>query len=150
MLGWVGVRHDLLLSPAVPHTEACSCLAIAVGSLGDKRFAWQNGAPPNENDLMAVAMSAHGVTCPGGPADENQRRPSISAVDREGPDVIIEVEELPPGRPLATGAVFLKPGVTGGVYVRSRSRRLPYAQPVGERLCRILAPAAPTPSSTAF
>jgi hypothetical protein len=150
VLGWIGVRHDLLLSPAVPHTEICSCLAVAVGGLGDKRFAWQNGAPPNENELMAVAISTHGTKCPGGPTDENQRRPSISAVDRDGADVIIEVEELPPSRPLATGAVFLRPGPTGGVYVRSRNNRLPYARPVGDRLCRVLTPAQNPPVSAGF
>lgn len=142
-LGWIGVRHDLLLSPAVPHTEVCSCLAVAVGGLGDKRFAWQNGAPPNENDLMAVAISTNGVKCEGGP-DESLRRPSISAVDREGQDVVIEVEELPASRPLATGAVFVKPGPTGGVYVRPRNNRSPYARLLGGRLCRVVAPAVPT------
>ena len=150
VLGWVGVRHDLLLSPAVPHEETCSCLAVAVGGVGDKRFAWQNGAPPNENDLMAVAVSTRGVKCAGGPTDESQRRPSISAVDRDGADVIIEIEELPASRPLATGAVFVKPGPTGGVYVRSRNNRLPYAHPVGDRLCRVLAPVTRAPVSSGF
>ena len=146
VLGWVGVRHDLLLSPAAPHVEACSCLAVAVGPLGDKRFAWQNGAPSTQVELLAAAISARGVSCPGGATDENLRRPSISAVDREGADVILEIEELSPSRPLATGAVFVRPGPTGGVYVRSRSNRLPYARPVGDRLCRVVAPNAPITS----
>jgi hypothetical protein len=143
VLGWVGVRQDLIMSPAVPHTETCTCLAVAVGPINDKRFAWQNGAPPAEPELLAATISAHGVSCPGGAADENARRPSISGVEREGPDVIIEVEELPQGRPLATGAVFVRPGPNGAVYVRGRSNKLPYARPVGDKLCRVLAPTGP-------
>lgn len=140
VLALVGVRHDMILSPAVPHKEACSCLAVAVGPMSDKRFAWQNGAPAGQAELLAIAVSARGVSCPGGPADENERRPSISAVDREGADVIVEIEDLPRSRPLATGAVFVRPGPTGAVYVRAQSRHLPYARPVGDRLCRVLAP----------
>ncbi|WP_437598358.1 hypothetical protein [Sorangium sp. So ce590] len=135
---WVGVRHDLALARAASRTERCSCLAVEVGGARDPRFQWAAGAPESTADnTLAVALSARGVPCPGGPADEESRRPSISAVDQEGNDIIIEVEELPPGRPLATGAVIPKPASGGAVYVKGRSAKVPYARAAGGARCKV-------------
>ncbi|KYG09889.1 hypothetical protein BE21_15455 [Sorangium cellulosum] len=134
---WVGVRHDLALARAASRAERCSCLAVEVAEARDPRFQWAAGAPETSADTLAVALSARGVPCPGGPADEELRRPSISAVDQEGNDVIIEVEELPPGRPLATGAVIPRPAKGGAIYVKGRSARVPYARAAGGARCKV-------------
>jgi len=134
---WRGVRHDLMLAPKPGRKERCSCLAVEVGDAKDPRFQWVAGAPELGNDAMTLALSARGVPCPGGNADEEKRRPSISAVDQEGKDVIVEVEELPEGRPLATGAVIPRPAAGGAVYVKGRSAALPYAKPVNGGRCKV-------------
>ncbi|HTN85067.1 MAG TPA: hypothetical protein VL242_15315 [Sorangium sp.] len=134
---WVGVRHDLALARAAAPKERCSCLAVEVGEARDPRFQWAAGAPETGADTLAVALSARGVSCPGGPADEESRRPSISAVDQEGNDVIIEVEELPPGRPLATGAVIPRPAPGGAIYVKARSAKVPYARAATGARCKV-------------
>lgn len=134
---WVGVRHDLMLAPSPDRKERCNCLAVEVGEPKDPRFQWVAGAPETGSDVMAVALSARGVPCPGGNADEEKRRPSISAVDEEGNDVIVEVEELPEGRPVATGAVIPRPRSGGGIYVKPRSGAVPYARMQGGGRCKV-------------
>ncbi|WP_433930095.1 hypothetical protein AB3662_39875 [Sorangium cellulosum] len=134
---WVGVRHDLALASAASPKERCSCLAVEVAEARDPRFQWAAGAPETGADTLAVALSARGVSCPGGPADEERRRPSISAVDQEGNDIVIEVEELPPGRPLAMGAVIPRPAPGGAIYVKARSAAVPYARAAGGARCKV-------------
>ena len=134
---WVGVRHDLMLAPSPNRKERCACLAVEVGEPKDPRFQWVAGAPEGTFDLMVVALSARGVSCPGGNPDEEKRRPSISAVDQEGNDIIIEVEELPDGRPLATGAVIPKLSSGGAIYVKPRSAVVPYGRMQGGGRCQV-------------
>ncbi|AKT36866.1 hypothetical protein [Chondromyces crocatus] len=133
----IGVRHDLMLAPSPNRKERCSCLAVEVGDLQDRRFQWVAGAPEVDERALAFALSARGVTCPGGNADEEKRRPSISAVDQEGNDLIVEVEELPEGRPLAAGAVIPRPAAGGAIYVKGRSGALPYARTTGAGRCKV-------------
>ncbi|EYF06771.1 Hypothetical protein CAP_1468 [Chondromyces apiculatus DSM 436] len=133
----VGVRHDLMLAPSPSRTARCSCLAVEVGDVQDKRFQWVAGAPEAGNGVMAVALSARGVTCEGGNADEEKRRPSISAVDQEGNDIVVEVEELPEGRPLASGAVIPRPAGGGAIYVKARKSTLPYARATAAGRCKV-------------
>lgn len=136
---WLGVRHDLALAQTTNLTEKCSCLAVEVGAPGDPKFAWQGGEMPklDTRDAIAIAITANGVTCAGGPA-AGARRASISAVDRENDDVLVEIEEIPDGRPIASGAIIPKPGPNGAVYVRPKNRNVPYARGngVGQR-CRV-------------
>jgi hypothetical protein len=133
----LGVRHDLGL-PEGQHTARCNCLAVEVGEARDKRFRWQASVPDVGNDAMVIAISPRGVTCPGGEADEGKRRGSISAVDRDGADVLVEVEEVPEGRPIASGAVIPRPGAGGSVYVRPKNRKIPYARTEGTSRCKVL------------
>lgn len=133
---WVGVRHDLMMAPSAPHKETCSCLAVAVGDPGDPSFQWRDRVPEVGGDAMVIAVSARGVSCPGGEADESKRRASIAGVHAEGNDVVVEIEELPEGRPIASGAVIAKPGPGGSVFVRGRSAKVPYARPTGGR-CKV-------------
>jgi hypothetical protein len=124
--GILGVRHDLMLSEGA-HPVRCNCLAVEVGPASDPRFFWTGGAPTTGDNVVTVAISARGVECAGGDA-EDKRRPSISAVDLIGDDVIVEVEDLVDGRPLASGAVIPKPGPNGSVYVRPKNAKVMYAK----------------------
>ncbi len=134
---WVGVRHDLILNPDKKQTPACSCLAVEVGDPGEDRFTWRNGMPEINHYNWAIAVSAFGVECPGGAANPADRRPSIQAVDRVGSDVVVVIEELPPDRPIATGAIIRPPDHGGHVYVRPRYKTLPYAKTSTRELCRV-------------
>ncbi len=132
----VGVRHDLMLSNA-PHEARCSCLSVEIGRADDPNFFWAGGAPTLGADALAVALGARGVACPGGDPDDRRRRPSISAVDQEGEDVIVEVEDLPQSRPLASGAIIPRPGARGGIYVRPRRGNGVYGRSPGVARCRV-------------
>ena len=132
----VGVRPDLGLAAGAGRAT-CPCLAVVVGSPSDATFQWQAGAPKTGADSLAVAVSARGIDCPGGEPDETKRRPSISAVDVEGSDVVIEVEELPDGAPLASGALIPLPGPGGSIYVRGRDRSVVYARGSGGARCKV-------------
>ena len=133
--GLLGVRHDLMLADGA-HTARCNCLAVEVGPATDPRFFWTAGAPATGSGAVTVALGARGVPCAGGDADE-KRRPSISAVDQIGDDIIIEVEDLPNGRPLASGAVVPRPGPNGGVYVRPRDAKVIYAKGAPGGRCKV-------------
>jgi hypothetical protein len=110
---------------------------VEVGDPKDPRFQWAAGAPEIGSEAVALGLSARGVPCPGGAAEEEKRRPSISAVDQEGNDVIVEVEELPEGRPLATGAVLPKPAQGGAIYVKGQSAKVPYARAAAGLRCKV-------------
>ena len=134
---WLGVRHDLMLVKA-PHEARCTCLAVEVGPPNDPRFFWMGSSPDVGDSALAIAIDARGVSCPSGDADERRRRPSISAVDVEGEDVVVEVEDLPLGRPLASGAIIPKPGPKGSVYMRPRKGGGFYGTSVGgSGRCRV-------------
>lgn len=134
--GWTGVRHDLALNPAKKQAAVCSCLAVGVGTPNDATFVWRGPRPAIEGDKQAVAISAAGLDCPGAPAQE-ARRPSIAAIEHQGADVVIEIEEVPSDRPLATGAILAPIPPNGHLYVRQRNAKLPYAKPNGRDLCRV-------------
>ncbi len=132
----LGVRHDLMLS-GTPHEARCACLSVEVGSGGDPNFFWAGGAPDLHPDALAVAVGARGIDCPGGDPDDRRRRPSISAVDHEGDDVIVEIEDLSPGRPLASGAIIPRPGLKGSIFVRPRRGNSVYGRDGSMGRCRV-------------
>ncbi len=133
--GLLGVRHDVMLSEGA-HPARCNCLAVEVGPATDPSFFWTAGAPTIGTDAVTIAVGARGVACVGGDADD-KRRPSISAVDQLGDDVIIEVEDLPEGRPIASGAVIPKPGPKGSVYVKPRNAKVIYAKGAPGGRCKV-------------
>lgn len=133
----VGVRPDLSLASGGEPSARCACLAVEIGSPRDPKFQWQAGAPTAGADALAIAVSARGVECAGGDPDETRRRPSISAVDVEGSDVVIEIEELPDGAPLAAGALIPQPGPGGSIYVRGRDASVVYARSPGSDRCKV-------------
>lgn len=118
---WFGVRHDLSIKPGAPRQPACGCVAVEKGMPGKQAFLWDGQVPVIGSDAIVVAVSVRGVECPAEP-DEAKRRASISGVERDGDDVIIEIEDLPEGRPLALGAIIPKPGPNGGLYLQPRDK----------------------------
>ncbi|MDI1479783.1 hypothetical protein [Polyangium sp. y55x31] len=122
------VRHDVMIAKDAPHAATCSCLAVVVGEPGDPRFTWQAQVPQLGGDVTVVAVSGKGVPCPG-MAEDAPRRPSIAAVEQEGADVVLTIEELSPGRPQASGAVVPRPGPGGAVYVKPKGPKVPYGRP---------------------
>jgi len=132
----LGVRHDLMLSPT-PHEPRCNCLAVEVGSARESKFFWIGSPADTGTEALAVAVGSRGVPCSGGDPDERRRRPSISAVDRDGEDVILEVEDLPEGRPLASGAIIPKPGLKGAIYIRPHRNNRIYAREPGAARCKV-------------
>jgi hypothetical protein len=132
----LGVRHDLMLSNT-PHDARCSCLSVEVGRPDEPRFFWAGGAPEVAPDALAFAVGARGIACPGGDPDDRRRRPSISAVDQDGDDIIVEIEDLPEGRPLASGAIIPRPGARGSIYIRPRRGNLVYGRNPGVARCRV-------------
>jgi hypothetical protein len=134
---FVGVRHDLMLASGAGKAERCSCLAVEVGMPGDALFFWQGDQPRIGGDATVVAIGAQGVACPGGNPIEERRRPSISAIDLENADVVIEVEDLPDGRPLASGAIVPRPGAGGGIFIRPRNQHVIYGRGSSGGRCRV-------------
>jgi hypothetical protein len=134
--GWAGVRHDLALAPSKKNPASCSCLSVVVGEPNDPRFVWRGVRPSLASSHQALAISASGLDCPGAPPPAD-RRPSISAIDTNGSDVVVEIEEVPSDRPLASGAILQNLGATARVFVRQRNPKLPYAKPSGLDLCRV-------------
>jgi hypothetical protein len=50
----------------------------------------------------------------------------------------VEIEEITVDRPVASGAIINPPDHGGGIYVRPRTNRLPYARPSSGSLCKAL------------
>jgi hypothetical protein len=124
------VRHDLMMAKDAPRQANCSCLSIAIAeSPADSRLMWMDASPKLESDVALVVMSDKGIACPGAAAD-GADRPSISGVERDGADVVIVVEHLPTGRPLASGAVIPKPGPGGSIYVKPKGPKVLYGRPL--------------------
>jgi hypothetical protein len=133
---FIGVTHDLSLTPSSSRQAACRCLAVSYGSPDDPKFAWQAPAPQVGVDMVAIAIAADGVACssPG----YAPLRASISAVDRQGADIIVLVENVREGRPVMHGALAPRPGPGGAIVVRAR-KGAPYGASVNgaSGSCRI-------------
>jgi hypothetical protein len=136
---WFGVRLDLSMRPGTPRTPACGCLAVETGMPGKQAFQWDGEVPAIGPDAMIVAVSARGVECTAEP-DESKRRASISAVERDGDDVVVEIENVPEGRPLALGAIVPKPGPSGALVFRPRDAKVRWVPQGGQSRCRIQVP----------
>jgi len=132
-VAFLGVAHDLSLASAAPRAPTCRCLAVAYGPPNDAKFAWQAGAPAGDGDTIAIAITTDGVACAGGlPA----ARASIAAVEREGTDIVLVVENVGVGRPIMRGALAPWPGPNGAIVVRKRHDTA-YPAADGAGSCRI-------------
>lgn len=138
-LTWFGVRHDLTMSLSAPRQAACGCLAVELGMPGKQAFVWDGAVPEIGADGIALAISARGVDCPAEP-DEAKRRASISGVTRDGDDILIEIEDLPEGPPLALGAIIPRPGPNGAVYFTPRDKKVRWVPQGAAARCRVKAP----------
>ena len=143
-LTWFGVRHDLSMSASAPRTPACGCLAAEVGMPGKQAFQWDGEVPIIGPDAVVIAVSSRGVAC-AAEADESKRRASISGVERDGEDVLVEIEDLPEGRPLALGAIIPKPGAKGGLYIVPRDSKVRWVPQGSQKRCPVKSPTAPPP-----
>lgn len=133
---FLGVVHDLTLASGAPRTATCNCLAVAFGSPNDPKFVWQADAPAFDGETMAVAIAADGVACASPGAAP--LRASISAVEREGYDIVVVVENAREGQPVMRGALATSPGPNGALVIRGRNGA-PYGAPAsgGAGPCRI-------------
>ncbi len=130
---FLGVAHDLSLSSGSPRGAVCRCLAVAYGAPSDAKFTWQAGPPAAGHDTIAIAIASDGVACPSGSPPV---RASISAVEREGSDIVLVVENVGVGRPIMRGALALRPGPNGAIAVRT-GRGTPYPAASGPEPCRL-------------
>ena len=94
---YFGIARRMTLRPA-QRTATCSCVAAVVGSGDDPNFEWYGDKPDIGPDALVVGVSAEGIPC-----EHRGRGPSIAAVDREGQDVVIVLEEFKDTRPIAAG-----------------------------------------------
>ena len=129
------VRHDIEL---VGTGQACACLSAFAGSADDPKIKWSVERPRINADALVFAMSGRAASCDDSRKLSGPRRPSISAVEQQGDDVVIEVEELVASKPMAEGAIIPKPGAKGGVYVRPKHQSLPYARASSGKMCRVM------------
>jgi hypothetical protein len=128
-----GVRLDLSMAPGAQPTARCACIDVVVGRPADQAFLWGQEVPMLSGEQIVIALRTEGTVCPPNVPDPAVRRPSIKAVDRRKNDVIVVIEELPQGRPLAHGAITNKPKPGGSLYLRPAHKGLPYGVATGSR-----------------
>ena len=129
---FLGVVHDLSISPGAPRTTGCRCLAVAYGPPSDGKFTWQAG-PLGEEDSIAIAIAPDSSACN---AAKGLPRASIAAILRDGTDIILVVENIGEGRPIMHGALAASPGPNGAIVVRAKNGT-PYPAANGAGACRI-------------
>ncbi|MBW2522694.1 MAG: hypothetical protein JRI23_00900 [Deltaproteobacteria bacterium] len=133
-----GVRLDLSMDPQAEPTARCNCLHVAAGRPSDKIFSWSQEVPVLSGEQMVVAVRSEGADCPADPVDPTFRRASIKAVDIKGNNVIVVIEKLPVGRPLAHGAVTSRPKPGGSLYLRPANKKVPYGGALGGKgMCSV-------------
>jgi hypothetical protein len=126
---YLGVAHDLSLSPSATRAANCRCLSVVYGAPTDPKFSWQAGPPRVDPGTVAVAIAADGVPCssPG----YAPLRASISAVESDADNnIVLVVENVREGRPTMRGALVGVPGGKGTLLVRAR-KGAPYGAPLG-------------------
>jgi hypothetical protein len=107
-------------------------LAVVYGPPSDGKFTWQ-AAPLGAEDTIAIAIAADSAGCNSAKA---LPRASISAIARDGTDIILVVENISEGRPMMHGALAASPGPNGAIVVRAKNGT-PYVAANGAGACRI-------------
>jgi hypothetical protein len=146
---FIGVTHALNLTPAAAAQPRCRCMAAAVGIPSDPAFAWRGRPPTVGDEALVVGISNDGTPCD---RPVGGHGPSIQAVEVEGNNVVVTLEESRNGRPLARGAIFQKPSSDGYIIFRAAGR-LPYDDALpgtDSAVCRIRfgSPSSAAPSTT--
>lgn len=137
MTSRIGVTHKLALTPEASQQARCRCLAAAVGPANDPAFVWRGEPPAVGDDAFVVGVSSEGTPCDW---PKRGRGPSIMAVEEEGGNVVITLEESRPGIPAARGAVVRRPSSAEPWVIFRTESRLPYDTPLpgsGEPVCRV-------------
>ena len=135
-LALLGARHDLHLAPG--GTPTCKCLAVALGGPEEAAFQWAAVKPAvNPHTQLVIGLSSEGIACEGEPADSMGA--SYWGYRLSGDDVVVIVEAAKFGRPVMQGAIIPKPVGAGMVYVKPRTKNLPYGAPLNanDTLCKI-------------
>ena len=130
---FIGVTHGLALTPTATGKAACSCLAAVVGKANDSAFQWQGVAPTVGADAVVVAIGAAPCT-----RTSSGRGPSIQGVESNGDGVVVTLEDVRPGVPVARGAVVPQP--RDGVVQFRAAAPLPYGQTSAGGACRVRVP----------
>lgn len=133
---FIGVSHVLTLSEQAATKATCRCMAASVGAPTSPTFQWKGKPPSVGEEAMVVAISHDKVPCD---VAQGGRGPSIRAVEQDGNNVVVYLEDPRPGIPLAQGAVFQRP-VGEGSLVFQGPRRMAYGQALpgsGSPVCRI-------------
>jgi hypothetical protein len=135
-LHFLGVVHDLMLAPAAQRTAACQCLAVGYGPPSDPKFVWHVGAPRTDPGTIALAVAADGVACSA--RGYAPLLASISAVQNDGDDLVLTMENVRDGAPVVHGALVVPPAPGGALVIRAR-RGAPYGAPLAGRSgpCRL-------------
>jgi hypothetical protein len=133
---FLGVAHDLSLSPGTPRVATCHCLMVSVGTPNDPKFSWQDGLPKIDPDTLAVAIASDGVAC--AVVGHAPLQASIAGVEAHGNDVVITVENVRSGRPVMRGALIARPAPGSSLLVVGK-KGTPYgaAGQRGAGACRV-------------
>jgi hypothetical protein len=119
----LGARHDLRLADGHT-TPVCSCLAAARGAPSSPDFKWAGNVPViDPSSQTVVALASEGVAC----SSASAHGASYMGYHVDGNDVVIDIEEAQPGRPITHGAVVPLPQSGGRIVLRGVGK-VPYAQ----------------------
>ncbi len=136
-LALLGARHDLTLA-GDSKTPTCKCLAVAVGEPSDSTFQWAATKPAtNAHTQLVIALTSQGIACEGEPADSMGA--SYWGYRISGDDVVVIVEAAKFGRPVVQGAIIPRPVGAGQVYIKPRTKSVPYGAPLvaGDTACKV-------------
>jgi len=127
---FIGVARRLTLAPDERNPN-CQCLTAVLGFGSEPDFDWHNDKPYIGPDALVVAIStamgSDGTSCA-----TKGRGPSIAAIDQDGQDVIVVLEEFNDTRPIVLGAIIPNPGQGGAVYLRP-PKNTPFGHPLPEQ-----------------
>ncbi len=126
----LGARHDVTLN-LEGGAAKCTCLSFVTSQTNAAAFQWHGGAPRLDGESqMLIGVTSQGQSCEKEP--EDSLGASYWGYETRGNDVIIVVENAQFGRPLTQVAIIPKPLVDGRIYVRPRSKSVPYGRPLTE------------------
>jgi hypothetical protein len=129
---FIGVVHDLSFGSAADASAVCSCLALTYGRPNSSKFKWRSGPRKFDKDTMAIAISSEGIACNMmvGGKEKTLAPASIAAIEHDGNDIVVVVEEATHGKPVARGALVKRPDPGASIAVRGLGG-VPFGTPLG-------------------
>ena len=125
------VRPDLTMGDKASPDARCRCMDVVAGKPGQSKFSWAGEQPSISPNDMVIALRPQ--NCQGAAAG---RRPSITAVNKRGNDVVVVIEELTENRPQQLGAIIPRPMAAGELYVAAAATG-PYGRGSDGGACRV-------------